>query len=76
MIYTGAFVEIYNWYYRGLVYKTHEMVQLKKYPILKAENPLNLDSQQFYKISEVLQNAHIVPRNTEDNISYLNNYID
>ena len=43
---------------------------------MRAENPLNLGSQQFYKISEVLQKAHVVPRDIEDNTSYLNNYID
>ena len=52
------------------------MVELEKYPILKAENPLNLGGQQFYKISEVLQITHVVLRDTEDNIFYLNNYID
>lgn len=54
MIYTRAFIEIYNWCYRGLVHKTHEMVKLDKYLILRIEHLLNLDSQQFYKISEVL----------------------
>ena len=76
MIYTGAFVEIYNWQNRELVDETHEIVKLEKYPISRAENPLNLGSQQFYKISEVLQSAHIVPRDTESNTFYLNNYID
>ena len=52
------------------------MVELEKYLILKAENLLNLGGQQFYKISKVLQNAHVVPRNTEGNIVYLYNYID
>lgn len=76
MIYTKACIEIYNWDYRGLVYKTHRMVKLKKYPILRAENPLNQGSQEFFKIFEVLQSAYIVPKDTEGNIFYLNNYID
>ncbi len=76
MISTEAFVEIYNWRYRGLVNKTHGIVELDKYQISGAENPLNLGSQQFYKISEVLQNAYVVPKDTKDNTSYLNNYID
>ncbi len=37
---------------------------------------MNLGGQQFYKISEVLQSAHVVPKNTESNTFYLNNYID
>ena len=76
MIYIGAFVEIYNWRSRKLVHKTHGIVELEKYPILRAEKPLNLGGQRFYQISEVLQNAHVVPRDTEGNTFYLNNYID
>ncbi len=52
------------------------MVELEKYPISRAENPLNLGGQRFYKISEVLQSAHVVPRDTEGNTFYLSNYID
>ncbi len=52
------------------------MVEIEKYPISRAENPLNLGGQRFYKISEVLRSAHVVPRDTEGNTSYLNNYID
>ncbi len=76
MIYTKAFVEIYNWRYRKLVYKTHEIVELEKYLISKAENGLNLGGNQFYKISEVLYSAHIVLGDIESNTSYLNNYIN
>ncbi len=52
------------------------MVELEKYPISRAENSLNLGGQRFYKISEVLQSAHVVPRDTKGNNFYLNNYID
>lgn len=52
VIYTGAFVEIYNWRYRRLVHETHGM------------NLLNLGCQRFCKIYEVLQSAHIVSRDT------------
>ncbi len=76
MMYTGAFVEIYNWRSRGLVYKTHVIVELEKYPISRAENPLNLGGQRFYKISEVLRSAYVVPRNTDGNTFYFNIYID
>ncbi len=76
VMYIRVFVEIYNWCYRRLVYKTYGMVELEKYPISRAENPLNLGSQQFYKISKVLQLAYVVPRDTVGNTFYLNNYID
>ena len=54
MIYTRAFVEIYNWHYKGLVYKTYGMIKLKNYAILKIEKLWNLGIQQVYKIFEVL----------------------
>ena len=75
-MYTGAFVEIYNWYSRRLVHKTYEIVKLAKYQILKVENSSNLGGQQFYKIFKVLQNAYVVPRDTKSNTFYLNNYIN
>ena len=44
-MYTKTFVEIYNWQSPELVPKTHGMVELEKYPISRAENPLNLGGQ-------------------------------
>ena len=76
MIYIGTFVEIYNWRSRKLVHKTHEIVEFKKYPILRAENLLNLSDKRFYKTFKVLQSVQVVPRDTEGNTFYLNNYID
>ena len=75
-MYTKAFVEIYNWCSKRLVHKIHGMIKLEKYLISRAENPLNLGDQQFYKISEVLQSAYVVPRDTKGNNFYLNNYIN
>ena len=75
-MYNETFVEIYNWRSRGLVHETHGMVELEKYPISRAENSLNLGSQQFYKISEVLQSIHVISKDTEGNTFYFNNYID
>lgn len=75
-MYIGAFIEIYNWRYKRLGYKTHEIVKLEKYPISKAKNFLNLGSQQFYRISAVLQSAHVVQKDTKGNTFYLNNYSD
>ena len=76
VIYTRVFVEIYNWCSRRLVHKTYGIVKLEKYPISRTENSLNLDGQHFNKISEVLQNAHVILRDTKGNTFYLNNYID
>lgn len=73
-MYIEAFIVIYNWQNRELVYKTNGMVKLEKYLISRAEYFLNLDSQKFYKISEILQSAYVMPRNTKGNTFYLNNY--
>ncbi len=75
-MYTGAFIVIYNWRYRRLVHETHGIVELEKYLILRVENSLNLNSQRIYKISEVLQSAHVMPRDTKSNTSHLNNHIN
>ncbi len=75
-MYTGVFIEIHNWRSKELVYKTHGIVELEKYLISKAENPLNLDGQQFYKIFELLQSPYIVPRDIENNTFYHHNYIN
>lgn len=76
IIYAWAFVEIYNQCSRRLVYETHGMVNLEKYLISKAENYLSLGDQQFYIIFEIVQSVHVVLKDIEDNILYLNNYID
>ena len=52
------------------------MVELEKYLISGVENPLNLGGQQFYKIFEVPQNAHVLPKDKGDNTFDLNNWID
>lgn len=54
VIYIIIFVEIYNWQSKELVHKTYGIIKLKKYPISKIENFLNLGNQQFYKVFEVL----------------------
>lgn len=76
-MYTKIFVETYNQHSKELVYKTYRIIKFKKYPISRVENFLNLDRQQFYKISEFLQNAYIISRDIKDNIFYLDdNYIN
>lgn len=50
----GIFIKINNWRNRGLVHKTHEIVELEKYQISRVKNSSNLNRQRFYKISEVL----------------------
>lgn len=75
-MYIEAFVMIYNKQNRGLVYETHKMVKFEKQSVSRTVNLLNLGCQQFYKISKILQSAHVISRDTEGNTFYLNNYID
>lgn len=76
VMYTRIFVKMYNWRNRRQVHETHGLVKLKKYLISRAENPLNLGVYQFYKISKVLQSTHVMPRETQGNTFYVNNYIN
>lgn len=75
-MYTKAYIEIYNWHYKELVYETHRIVELEKYSILTAINFLNLGRQQFYNICKVLQCTHVVSKDAESYTSLFNNYDD
>lgn len=44
-MYIIAFVEMYNWRSKKLVYKIYGLVKFEKYLISKAENSLNLAGQ-------------------------------
>ena len=74
--YTRAFVELYNWKNRGQVHKIHGMFELEKMRALTAENSRNLGAHRIIEISSVLQSAHIVPRDQDKFVFYVNNYID
>ena len=47
VMYTKAFIEIYNWQNGGLVHEIHGMVKHEKYLISRKKNLLNLRSQQI-----------------------------
>lgn len=47
VIYIKKFVKIYNSNNKKLVHKTHEIVKLEKYLILRAKKPLNLNVHEF-----------------------------
>lgn len=76
VIYTGPFVEIYNWPNREQVHKSYRIVKLEKYLISRVENSLNLSAYQFYIISEILRYAHAVLRDIKGNTFYVKNYIN
>ncbi len=74
--YTGALVEFYNWRNRRQVYEIHGIIELEKMRILFAENLCNLGIYWIIKISLVLRSTHVVPKNQDKVIFYVNNYIN
>ena len=52
------------------------MIELEKIHTSNAENPCNFNIHQFIEILLVLQSAHIVPRDQDKFVFYVNNYID
>ncbi len=74
--YTGALVELYNWRNRRKVHEIHGMIELEKMRALIAENLYNFGAHPIIEISSVLRNAHVIPRNQNKVMFYINNYID
>ena len=74
--YTGAFVKRYKQRNRGQVHEIHGMVELDKWHALMAENPRNLGAHCIIEVSLVLRNTHVVPRDQDRMIFYINNQID
>ena len=74
--YIGAFVKLYKWRNRGQVYEIYGMVELDKWHASTAENPRNLGAHRIIEVSLVLRSAHVVPRDQDRMVFYVNNYID
>ncbi len=75
VIYTGALVELYNWRNYGQVYEIHGMTELEKMRTLIAENLRNLGAHRIIEISLILRSAHVIPRDQDKVVFYINNYI-
>ena len=52
------------------------MIELEKICILTAENPYILGAHRIFEISSVLRNAHVVSRDQDKFVFYVNNYIN
>ena len=52
------------------------MVELDKWQASMAENPCNLGAHRIIEVSSVLHSVHIVPRDQDRMVFYVNNYID
>ena len=74
--YNRAFVELYNWRNCGQVHGIHGMIDLEKMHALTVENPQNLGAYRIIEILLLLRSAHMVPRDQDKFVFYVNNYID
>ena len=74
--YIGAFVELYNWKNGGQVHKIHRMMKLEKMRVLTAENPRNFNIYRIIEILLVPRSTHVVPKDQNKFVFYINNYID
>ena len=74
--YTGAFVELYNWRNSGQVHEIYRMIELEKMRALTADDLRNLGAHRIIEIFLVLQSAHLVPRDQDKVVFYINKYID
>ena len=52
------------------------MVELDKWHASTVENPRNLGAHHIIEVSSVLRSAHVVPRDQDKMVFYVNNYID
>ncbi len=76
IIYIKAFVELYNWRNRGQVHEIHGIVKLEKMRASRTEHPRNLGAHYIVERSSILHSAHIILRDQERILFYVNNYIN
>ena len=74
--YIGAFVKLYNLKNGGQIYEIHEKTELKKMRALTAKNSCNLGAYWIIEILLVVRSVHVVPKNQDKFVFYVNNYID
>ena len=76
VIYAGAFVELYNWRNCRQVHEIHGMIELKKMRASTVENPCNLGPYWIIEILSILHSAHMISRDQDKFLFYVNNCID
>lgn len=74
--YTEAFVKFYNKMNHRQVYKLYKIIELVKLRILITKKFCNLGVYQIIEILLVFRSAHIIPKNQDKFVFYVNNYID
>ena len=74
--FTGVFVEVYNWKNHGQVHEIYAIIELVKMHASTAENFRNFGAHRMIEISSVLRSAHVIPKDQDKFVFYVNNYID
>ena len=74
--YTGAFMKLYKWKNRGQVHEIYRIVELDKWHASTAENSRNLGARCIIEVFSVLRSAHVIRRDQDRVVFYVNNYID
>ena len=70
--YIRTFVEPYKWRNREQVHKIHRIIELEKWHASTAENPRNLSAYRIIEVFLVLRSVHVVFRNQDRMIFYVN----
>ena len=76
VIYSRAFVELYNWKNNGQIHEIYRIIELEKTRTLTMKNLRNLSAHRIIERSLVLCNAQMVFGNQDKFVFYVNNYIN
>ena len=74
--YIRSFIELYHWKNHGQVHEIYGTIEIEEMYTLTTKNLRNLGAHRIIEISSVLQSAHMIPRNLDMFVFYVNNYID
>lgn len=75
IIYTKAYIELYNQKNCEQIHKIHKIAELKKQRNLTTKYYHNFGIYCIVKISLILHSAYVVSKNQERIMFYINNYI-
>lgn len=76
LIYTRAFVKLYNWKKHKQIYEIYKMIELEKMHALTTNNLCNLGPHRIIEIFLILQSAYVVLWDQDKVVFYINNYIN
>ena len=76
MKYPGIFLEMLKWRNSGDPFRSHGMLEVEIQQASKSVHPRKLVGQRIYDISTVIRSAHLVPKDLNQTIFYVNNFID